>query len=396
MTTSELMTLSDKYIMSTYKRFPIVLVKGSGARVWDSDGKEYLDFVAGIAVCSLGHSHPNVVDALKKQVDILTHVSNLYYIEPQIRFAKMLIENSFADKAFFCNSGAEANEAAIKLARKYAHGNMTGDKYELITMKDSFHGRTLATVAATGQTKFQVGFEPLPTGFRYVPFNDIDALEDSITDATCGIMLEPIQGEGGIKVPNAEYLSKVRKICDDRGILMILDEVQVGMGRTGTLFAYEQYKIKPDIVTLAKAVGNGFPVGVMMATERIASAFQPGNHASTFGGNPLAMASALATLKTILNGGVLENVKRVGGYFLKRLEDLKSKYDIVKDVRGKGLILGVELSVEGANIVMECMDKGVLINCTGGNVLRFVPPLVVTEKDVDAVLNVLEEVIKNK
>ncbi|MEN6319896.1 MAG: acetylornithine transaminase [Syntrophaceae bacterium] len=396
MTTAELMSLSEKYIMSTYKRFPIVLVKGSGARVWDSDGKEYLDFVAGIAVCSLGHSHPNVVDAVKKQVEILTHVSNLYYIEPQIRFAQMLIENSFADKAFFCNSGAEANEAAIKLARKYAHENMAGDKYELITMKDSFHGRTLATVTATGQTKFQVGFEPLPTGFKYAPFNDIAALEESITDKTCGIMLEPIQGEGGIKIPDDEYLSKVRKLCDDRGILMILDEVQVGMGRTGTLFAYEQYKIKPDIVTLAKAIGNGFPIGVMMATERIASAFQPGNHASTFGGNPLAMASALATLGTILNGGILENVKRVGGYFLNRLEELKSKYSIVKDVRGSGLILGVELNIEGADIVKECMDKGVLINCTGGNVLRFVPPLVVTEKDVDAVVNVLEEVIKSK
>jgi len=396
MTTAELMTLSEKYIMSTYKRFPIVLVKGSGVRVWDSDGKEYLDFVAGIAVCSLGHSHPNVVNAVKKQVEILTHVSNLYYIEPQIRFAQMLIENSFADKAFFCNSGAEANEAAIKLARKYAHENMAGDKYELITMKDSFHGRTLATVTATGQTKFQVGFEPLPTGFKYAPFNDIAALEESITDTTCGIMLEPIQGEGGIKIPDDEYLSKVRKLCDDRGILMLLDEVQVGMGRTGTLFAYEQYKIKPDIVTLAKAIGNGFPIGVMMATERIASAFQPGNHASTFGGNPLAMASALATLGTILNGGILENVKRVGGYFLKRLQELKSKYPVIKDVRGRGLILGVELNIEGADIVKECMNKGVLINSTGGNVLRFVPPLVVTETDVDAVVNVLEEVIKNK
>ena len=396
MKTDELMALSDKYIMATYRRFPIVLVRGSGARVWDSNGKEYLDFVAGIAVCSLGHSHPKVVEAIKKQVEILTHVSNLYYSEPQIHFARMLVENSFADKVFFCNSGAEANEAAIKLARKYAHENMAGGKYELITMIDSFHGRTLATVTATGQTKFQIGFSPLPEGFKYIPFNDIPALEDAISDKTCGIMLEPIQGEGGIKIPDDQYLNKVRKICDDRGILMILDEVQVGMGRTGTLFAYEHHKIKPDIVTLAKAVGNGFPVGVMMTSDRIASAFQPGNHASTFGGNPLAMAASLATMETILNHGILENVIKVGEYFLKRLNELKSRYTAIKDIRGRGLIIGMELTIEGAGIVKECMDKGLLINCTGGNVLRFVPPLVITEKDVDVAVDVLGEVIGNK
>ena len=396
MKTDELMALSDKYIMATYKRFPIVLVRGLGARVWDSNGKEYLDFVAGIAVCSLGHSHPKVVEAIKKQVEILTHVSNLYYSEPQIRFARMLVENSFADKVFFCNSGAEANEAAIKLARKYAHENMAGGKYELITMLDSFHGRTLATVTATGQTKFQIGFSPLPEGFKYIPFNDIPALEDAISDKTCGIMLEPIQGEGGIKIPDDEYLNKVRKICDDRGILMILDEVQVGMGRTGALFAYEHHKIKPDIVTLAKAVGNGFPVGVMMTSDRIASAFQPGNHASTFGGNPLAMAASLATMENILNHGILENVIKVGEYFLKRLHELKSRYTAIKDIRGRGLIIGMELTIEGAGIVKECMDKGLLINCIGGNVLRFVPPLVITEKDVDVAVDVLGEVIGNK
>jgi len=396
MTADELMELSDKYIMATYKRFPIVLVRGSGARVWDSNGKEYLDFVAGIAVCSLGHSHPKVVEAIKKQVEILTHVSNLYYSEPQIRFARMLVENSFADKVFFCNSGAEANEAAIKLARKYAHENMAGGKYELITMIDSFHGRTLATVTATGQTKFQIGFSPLPEGFKYIPFNDIPALENAISNKTCGIMLEPIQGEGGIKIPDDEYLNKVRKICNDQGILMILDEVQVGMGRTGTLFAYEHHKIKPDIVTLAKAVGNGFPVGVMMTSDRIASAFQPGNHASTFGGNPLAMAASLATMENILNHGILENVVKVGEYFLKRLHELKSRYTAIKDIRGRGLIIGMELTIEGAGIVKECMDKGLLINCTGGNVLRFVPPLVITEKDVDVAVDVLGEVIGNK
>jgi len=394
MTTDELIALSDKYIMSTYKRFPIVLVRGSGAKVWDSNGKEYLDFVAGIAVCSLGHSHPKVVEAIKKQVEILTHVSNLYHIEPQILYARKLMENSFADKAFFCNSGAEANEAAIKLARKYAYENMGKGKYELITMKDSFHGRTMATVTATGQTKFQVGFAPLLEGFTYVPFDDISALSDAITDKTCGVMLEPIQGEGGIKIPDDKYLSSVRKICDEKGILMILDEIQVGMGRTGTLFAYEYYKVKPDIVTLAKAVGNGFPIGVMMATDRVASAFQPGNHASTFGGNPLAMAAALATLETIMKDGILENVRKVGSYFIKKLHELKSRSSIVKEIRGRGLIIGMEISIDGPQIVNACMDRGLLNNCTSGNVLRFVPPLTITEKDVDAAVAILGEVIE--
>ncbi len=396
MTTDELIALSNKYIMSTYKRFPIVLVRGSGARVWDSNGKEYLDFVAGIAVCSLGHSHPKVVEAIKKQVEILTHVSNLYHMEPQILYARQLMENSFAHKAFFCNSGAEANEAAIKLARKYAYENTGKGKYELITMKDSFHGRTMATVTATGQTKFQVGFAPLLEGFKYVPFDNISALSDAITDKTCGVMLEPIQGEGGVKIPDDKYLSEVRRICDEKGILMILDEIQVGMGRTGTLFAYEHYKVKPDIVTLAKAVGNGFPIGVMMATDRVASAFQPGSHASTFGGNPLAMAAALATLETIMNDGILENVRKVGAYFIKRLHEMKNKSSIIKDIRGRGLIIGIEISIEGSQIVNACMDRGLLINCVGGNVLRFVPPLTITEKDVNAAVAILGEVIMDK
>lgn len=396
MTTEELISHSDKYIMGTYKRFPMVLVKGSGARVWDSDGNEYLDFVAGIAVCSLGHSHRKVVEAIKKQVDILTHVSNLYYIEPQIHYAKMLVENSFADKAFFCNSGAEANEAAIKLARRYAYENMSGHKYEFITMEDSFHGRTLATITATGQEKFQIGFAPLPEGFKYVPFNDISALENAITEKTCGVMLEPIQGEGGIKIPGDDYLKKVRKICDDRGILMILDEVQVGMGRTGKLFAHEHYGIKPDIMTLAKAMGNGFPVGAMLAIDRVATAFVPGTHASTFGGNPLAMAAALATLDILINEGTLDNCNEMGAYFLKKLERLKDQHLSIKDVRGKGLIIGMELTEDGGDIVKKCMNKGLLINCTGGNVLRFVPPLIITRSDVDVAIDILEEVMGNQ
>jgi acetylornithine aminotransferase/acetylornithine/N-succinyldiaminopimelate aminotransferase len=396
MTTDELMALSEKNIMGTYKRFPIVLVKGFGTRVWDSDGKEYLDFVAGIAVCSMGHSHPKVVEAIKRQVETLSHVSNLYYIEPQIRFAGMLADNSFADRVFFCNSGAEANEAAIKLARRYAYEKMGGYKYELITMKDSFHGRTLATVTATGQEKFQIGFAPLPEGFRYVPFNDIRALEKAITEKTCGVMLEPIQGEGGIKIPDDDYLKKVRKVCDDSGILMILDEVQVGMGRTGKLFAHEHYGIRPDIMTLAKALGNGFPVGAMLAIERVSGSFVPGTHASTFGGNPLAMSAGLATLDALIHDGILENCSRMGTYFLGKLKELKNKYPVIKEVRGKGLIIGMELTEEGGEIVKLCMDKGLLINCTGGNILRFVPPLIITEADVDACVDILEEVMGKK
>ena len=393
MITKELISLSDQYIMETYRRFPVVLVRGEGARVWDSDGKEYLDFVAGIAVCSLGHSNPKVIEAIKKQVGILTHVSNLYYIEPQIYLAKLLAENSFADKVFFCNSGAEANEAAIKLARKYAHEHMDGNKYEIITMEDSFHGRTLATVAATGQKKFHVGFDPLPEGFKYVPFNDISAIENAITEKTCAVMVEPIQGEGGIRVPADDYLRHLRKLCDDKEILLILDEIQVGMGRTGTLFAYEESGIKPDMMTLAKALGNGFPVGAMLATDKVASSFVPGNHASTFGGNPLGMAAGVAVMNSLLQDGVLENCNEVGSYFLKKLEELKKKHSIINEVRGKGLIIGVELSIPGEDIVKEAMEKGVLINCTNGNILRFVPPLIIDKKDVDYVIDILDEVI---
>jgi acetylornithine/N-succinyldiaminopimelate aminotransferase len=392
----EIMVLADKCIMNTYKRFPVVIVKGLGQKVWDVNGKEYLDFVAGIAVCNLGHSHPHVIAAVKDQLEKLTHISNLYYIEPQAQLAHLLVENSFADKVFFCNSGAEANEAAIKLARKYAHENLGGNKFELITMKDSFHGRTMATITATGQEKFQFGFTPLLEGFTYVPFNDLQALEAAISEKTCGIMVEPIQGEGGVNIPDAQYLSSVREICDRHGIMLIVDEVQTGIGRTGKLFAYEHSGIKPDIMTLAKALGNGFPVGAMMATDKIAQAFTPGNHASTFGGNPLAMAAAQATLKTILQEGVLENCQKVGDYFLSQLKKLQQKHKIINEVRGKGLMLAVALSIEAGDIVNKCLQKGLLINSTGGKTLRFVPPLMITCQDVDQAINILDEVMEDK
>src|SRR5450759_110115 len=296
MTTQEWIDLSDRYIMSTYKRHPLVLTRGLGVHVWDSEGRCYLDLVGGIAVCALGHAHPKVVTAIQEQVENLSHVSNLYHIVPQILLARLLVENSPLDKAFFCNSGAEANEAAIKLARKYASEHMQG-RYELITMQDSFHGRTLATVTATAQERFHTGFEPLPAGFRYVPYNDLPALEAAVTEKTCGVLVEPIQGESGVVIPDPGYLPGIRRICDEKGLLMIADEVQTGIGRTGTLFACEQTEVVPDMITLAKALGNGFPIGALLAKEKIAAAFVPGSHGSTFGGNPLACAAALATLE---------------------------------------------------------------------------------------------------
>jgi acetylornithine aminotransferase/acetylornithine/N-succinyldiaminopimelate aminotransferase len=395
MTTETLIALSDRYIMSTYKRFPIVLTRGLGVHVWDNDGKSYLDLVGGIAVCALGHSHPRVVEAIKRQVEKLTHVSNLYHIENQIHLARLLVENSCLDKVFFCNSGAEANEAAIKLARKYASENR-GGRYELITMRDSFHGRTLATVTATGKDQFQRGYAPLPAGFRYVPYNDLASLEAAITEHTCGVLVEPIQGEGGVVLPAPGYLQGIRKICDERDLLMIVDEVQTGIGRTGTLYACEHEDVAPDMLTLAKALGNGFPIGALMATERVAAAFVPGSHGSTFGGNPLATAAGIATLETLLDEGVLDNCRVVGEYFLAKLAELKKSGKRIKDVRGRGLILAVELTVPGAGFVTECMQRGLLINCTNDNVLRFVPPLILTKADVDKAVGILTEVLEER
>lgn len=390
---------SERYLMHTYNRFPVVLRKGRGTRVWGADGKEYIDFVGGIAVNVLGHCHPKVVIALQKQAQRLLHVSNLYHIEQQVKLAKLLATHSFADRVFFCNSGAEANEAAIKLARKYAKehfGSQSHDRYEIITALNSFHGRTLATVTATGQEKFHKGFEPLVPGFKHVPFNDAKALEAAVTRTTCAVMLEPIQGEGGVKIPDENYLKQVRDLCDRHDLLLIFDEVQTGIGRTGKLFAYEHYGITPDIMTLAKGLGGGVPIGAMLATERVASAFKPGNHASTFGGNPLVCAAALATLETVLEDGfVLDHCNRMGAYLLDRLQQLKEYHQQITEVRGKGLLIGMELTRDGMPLVNACLERGVLINCTGGgNVLRFLPPLTVEEKDIDHVVSVLDEVLE--
>ncbi len=387
---------SQRYLFNTYNRFPVVLVKGRGAKVWDSEGKEYIDFLGGVAVNILGHCHPKIVVAIQKQAQRLIHVSNFYHIEPQIKLAKLIVKNSFADKVFFCNSGAEANEAAIKLARKYSKEFYGEERYEIISTINSFHGRTLASLTATGQEKFQKGFEPLVAGFKHIPFNDADALKAAISNKTCAVILEPIQGEGGIRLPSDDYLKNVRQICDENNVLLILDEVQTGMGRTGKLFAYEHYGIKPDIITLAKGLGGGVPIGALLATEKTASVFQPGSHASTFGGNPLVCASAIAALEAILEDGyLLDHCKRTGRYFREQLLELKIRYPkIVVDVRGKGLMVGMELAVDGTSFVKSCLERGFLINCTAGNVLRFTPPLIITEDDIAKLIDVLREVFK--
>jgi predicted acetylornithine/succinylornithine family transaminase len=385
---------SGNYLMHTYNRFPVALKKGRGMKVWGWDGKEYMDFVGGVATNCLGHCHPKVVIAVQKQVQRLIHVSNYYHIEPQIRLAKMLVAHSFADKVFFCNSGAEANEAAIKLARRYFKEHIGQNKFEIIATLNSFHGRTLATLTATGQDKFKVGFDPLLPGIRHVEFNDIEALKHAISKETCAVLLEPIQGEGGVRLPDHEYLKQVRKLCDDNNVLLILDEVQTGIGRTGKLFAYEHYGAIPDIMTLAKGLGSGVPIGAMLATDKVAEAFQPGTHGSTFGGNPLACAASISTLDVVLEDGfILDQCRRMGKYFTKRLEDLKKDFpEIIADVRGMGLLIGMELLRDGAPVVKACLDRGILINCTAGNVLRFMPPLIVTEKDIDLLADVLEQV----
>lgn len=394
METKKVIDESSLYIMNTYKRFPVILRKGRGMKVWSTDGKEYLDFVGGIAVNILGHCHPKVVIAIQKQAQRLLHVSNFYHIGLQTRLAKLLVQHTFADKVFFCNSGAEANEAAIKLARKYAKENISPDSFEIISAENSFHGRTLAALTATGQKKFQTGFEPLVPGFRQVPFNDIDALKKAITKETCAVMLEPIQAEGGVIVPNKDYLKEVRGICDENNLLLILDEVQTGMGRTGKFFAHEHFGITPDIMTIAKGLGGGVPIGAMLSTEKVASAFQPGTHASTFGGNPLVCAAAIATIETLLEDGfILDQCNRMSEYLIERFGNLREKFPtLIVNIRGLGLLLGVELSRECAPIVNECLELGLLINCTADKVLRFIPPLIVQKKDIDQLMHVLENV----
>ncbi len=392
-TTDELMQASARHLVNTYSRFPVVFARGRGVRLWDVEGKEYLDFAAGIAVDVLGHCHPKVVEAIKGQAESLLHVSNLYHIEPQIRLARALCDHSFADKVFFCNSGAEANEAAIKLARRFAKERWSSDRYEIVCMRDSFHGRTLATVTATGQEKYRHGFEPLVPGFKHIPFNDLKAAERAIDSRTCAVLVEPIQGEGGVRVADDDYLPGLRRLCSERGVLLMLDEVQTGMGRTGRLFAYEHWGIEPDVMTLAKGLGGGLPIGAMLANEAVAQAFVPGSHASTFGGAPFITAVAGAVLTAILGEQLPQRAAKVGAYCLSRLQELAQRYPFVKEARGKGLILALELTAPAKPIVERSLQRGLLVLTAGDQVLRFVPPLIIGEPEVDEALTILDQVL---
>ncbi|MGJ5633440.1 aspartate aminotransferase family protein [Nostoc sp. CALU 1950] len=393
----------NEAVMSTYGRFPLALERGAGCRVWDTQGQEYLDFVAGIATCTLGHAHPVMVEAVTRQIQKLHHVSNLYYIPEQGELAKWLVDHSCADRVFFCNSGAEANEAAIKLARKYAHTVLDIEKPIILTANASFHGRTLATITATGQPKYQKYFDPLVPGFHYVNYNDINAVEVAISELDEGdyrvaaILIEPLQGEGGVRPGDVAYFKKLRQICDETGILLIFDEVQVGMGRSGKLWAYEHLGVEPDIFTSAKGLGGGIPIGAMMS-KKFCDVFQPGEHASTFGGNPFVCGVALSVCQTLERENILQNVQDRGEQLRSGLRAIAAKYpQHISEVRGWGLINGLELRADiqltAGDIVNAAIKEGVLLVPAGPKVVRFVPPLIVTEAEVNTALEAVEKAI---
>ncbi|HSF05525.1 MAG TPA: aspartate aminotransferase family protein [Methylomirabilota bacterium] len=392
MDTKTLLEWSARYHTPNYGRVPICVVRGEGVRLWDSEGREYLDFTSGIAVTALGHCHPRVTGAIREAAATLLHVSNLFHTAPQIHLAKLLCEHSFADRVFFCNSGAEANEAALKLARKYAKERYASDRYEVIATRDSFHGRTLATVTATGQEKYQHGFEPLMPGFKHVPYNDLRAMERAIDSRTAAILVEPIQGEGGVNVPDDDYLPGLRKLCDESGALLILDEIQTGVGRTGRLWSYQHSGIEPDIMTLAKALANGVPIGAMLAREEVARALTAGSHASTFGGTPFVTSVALATLSTVIGEKLPERADQLGRGLMDGLRALARRYPMIQKVRGRGLLIGAELGQPAGPVVDACRERGLLVLTAGDRVLRLAPPLIVEEQDCQRALAVIEAV----
>lgn len=387
--------LEEMLFMQTIKRQPVTLVRGLGARVWDDEGREYLDFMGGWAVNSLGHCHPAVVEAITKQVKTLMHTSNQFYTVPQIKLAQVLVEHSCLDRVFFCNSGAEANEGAMKLARRYGKLYLDG-AYEIVTTRNSFHGRTLAMVAATGQNKFQEPYIPLPNGFINVDYDNVEAIRVAINPKTCAVMLEPVQGEGGVNVPSKNYLKEIRTCCDKKGILLILDEVQTGIGRMGSLFAYEKYGVEPDIMTLAKGLGSGVPIGAFMAKEQFA-VFTAGDHGSTFGGSPLICSASLAALEFIIKHNIPDHVKRVGRYFKNQLEKLKRQFNFISEIRGDGLLLALGFSSNiSQEILQSCLREGLLINSVKPDAIRFTPPLIIDENDVDKALRILESVFTRR
>jgi acetylornithine/N-succinyldiaminopimelate aminotransferase len=385
--------LEKKLFLQTIKRVPVTLVRGKGAEAWDDQGREYLDFVSGWATNSLGHCHPVVVKALEEQARTLMHTSSQFYTVPQLELAQLLVEHSCLARVFFCNSGAEANEGAVKLARRYGKLRLNG-AYEVITALNSFHGRTLAMTAATGQSKFQESYTPLPVGFTNVEYNNIEAIQRATSEKTCAVLLEPIQAEGGVNIPDDDYLQKVQSWCREKGILLILDEVQTGAGRTGTLFAYEQYGVEPDIMALAKGIGSGVPIGAFLAKEAY-SVMSPGEHGSTYGGNPLVCAAAHAALKYMIDHNLPAQAKRLGNYFMTQLEGLKQQFDSITDVRGRGLLIALEFNQEiGDKLQLACIDKGLLVNRLKPNAVRFMPPLIITEKEVDKALVILRDALK--
>jgi len=387
----EIFQAYQDYIMPTYTKTPLVFVKGKGSKIWDIHNKQYLDFFPGWGVGNLGHCHPKVVQAVRDQIHKLIFIPNNYYHIPQAKLAREIVYWTYPAKVFFCNSGAEANEGAIKLSRKFG-----GGRYEIITFENAFHGRTLATLAATGQKKYMEGFQPFPEGFKQVKFNDLGAVKDAITDKTVGVMLELIQGEGGINVADKDFVLALRKLCDEKRLLLIIDEVQTGIGRTGKLFCYQHYGIIPDIMTLAKGLGGGLPIGMMVVKKEIADTLQPGTHASTFGGGPVIACAALAVLKAIQREKLLANAQKMGEYLFRKLNTLKEKYPVIKEVRGFGLMAGLELNTPGKSIVEQCIAKGLLINCTHDTVLRLMPALLVTKKEIDKALGLLESALQEK
>jgi acetylornithine aminotransferase len=392
MSNQEIIAQADQVIIKTYGRYQVAFVRGQGSTVWDADGKAYTDFLSGLAVTVLGHCHARVVEAITQQAQTLIHVSNFYHTVPQTEVATFLSQHAFGGKAFFCNSGAEANEAALKIARKYSHDHHGEERADIITTTNSFHGRTLGTVAATGQEKVRKGFEPTMPGFSYVPYGDLAAMEQAITEQTCAVLVEPIQGEGGIVVPPAGYLAGLRQMCDQRDVLLMFDEVQTGIGHTGYYFGYQHEGVVPDVMTLAKGLAGGMPIGVMMAKPHIAEALGPGTHGSTFGGNPVSCSAALAVLRTIEDEHLLDHVQEVGAYFLDGLRRLQKKYAFITEVRGRGLMVAAELDRPGGHMVVKAMERGYLINCTVDYVLRFLPPLIITRQEVDGLLAVLDTI----